>query len=163
MAAGPGRPCAARQGWSTSGESLPPASRIGPRPIHSSVVVGLGLRFSPKGLPVARRVVKAFQPDDLSAISYICQSVLKRGDHLSQAVSPQTYFVNLHSVLMCNDMNIAKKKRPRKFSDEKKRVRDHYQQRGERKINEREKQHHGGKGDFMMYSPFLFSELILFS
>ncbi|MBR5696922.1 MAG: hypothetical protein IKX43_11940 [Paludibacteraceae bacterium] len=57
------------------GKSFPLTSRIGPRPIRSSVSSELGLRFSPKGLPVSRRVVKAFQPDGLSTISYIKQSV----------------------------------------------------------------------------------------
>ena len=45
-------------------------------------------------------------------------------------------------------MNIAKKKRPRKFSDEKKRVGDHYQQWEDRKINEKEKQRQAESREF---------------
>ena len=45
-------------------------------------------------------------------------------------------------------MNIAKKKRPRKFSDEKKRVGDHYQHRERRKINEKEKRRQAESWEF---------------
>ncbi len=45
-------------------------------------------------------------------------------------------------------MNIIKKSSPRKFSDEKKRIGDHYQHRERRKINEKEKRRQAESWEF---------------